>query len=271
MLRLEVSFADTMIKSFGLIVTSSFSDFCLSESFKMTVLADDDEVKDVDVVIRLVPSVLRWPEGRNKIEVADLVRRYHQCMCYAMLPDKSIQPSIESGLDAGNGVKRQPTGALLVKLEGSAYDVVSDQETCSAIISDIAGEDMELVVDKDRKRRVSAMLDAELLFDDDVADDDRPLGAKAEQAWHADSIFYGSALDVPTLANLTNSDKPSWLLSVIHRVFRLFELRDHAAESLAGTAAWHPVLLEQAITTYSQARQVQNSFNELRMFGEDVW
>ena len=257
-LRFEVDVADTSINRFGLLVTSAFSDFGLAQEFRLAASAGDD----VCVAVRATPARFAWPTALSEKDVVELVRRYHQSVLYEMMPNKEMQPSFACIYGSEDIViETKPTSALLVRLE----DEPADAETVH-----IAWNDMQKQVDADAQSRVALMFE-----EDEDEDEEETMKGEAEgtlrpQSWPCSPLFYKEdGAVMPTLASLTDNEKPAWLLPLLHRFFRFMELREMAAKSLAGDAPWHPLLLD-IVTTLPQARLRQSLFAELQHFGGKV-
>ena len=125
-IELQSNVQDSM--RFGLLMDSSSADFGLALSARHICSKEED-------VAFFVPVTGAWPSTGSPDQPEDLIRRYHELACYAMLPQLRpkfcgigsfdfIETDSESdGADAEGMFSRLPAGALLVQLDARGQQI----------------------------------------------------------------------------------------------------------------------------------------------------
>ena len=210
--------------------------------------------------VRIQPQKVDWEHQCRKIGTGwgavakdenpeQLLRNYHEAMLHKFLP--AIRPH------AAEVAESRPTSALLVKL---APDSMSGDSVR------FAWSDMKAVVDEQNRKVLAELIEHSTAED---ADDE----AKGTAAGHGQQ---DAVLDVFVAPHVVSepkeeitADAPPWLMSVLHRWFRLHDFELAALKYGAVFPVLSPLAMEAALTLPSTG-VVNTTFDALRALGSKV-
>ena len=228
--------------------------------------------------VRIQPQQVDWEDERLKARRGlrftgpeELLRKFHEAMLHKHLP--GIKP------DAAHVVDRRPSAALLVKLAPDSVSGVSVR---------FAWSDMKAVVDEQHRRAVAELIenstdecceDGEAIAPaggllDEEEDQEAASGAAAVgSASRADDVLDLFAAPAATadeaIAAAAASDTPLWLMSVLHRWYRLHDLELASLKYGPVFPVLSPLAMEAALTM-SCTGVVNMPFDALRALGSKV-